>query len=273
MIELKEEDWHLIPDVQPGRHAVNLPPHVVDQLKDKGYIVGQLRRVIFFEPGIKETDWSASDVVVGVDGVARRWVYLHYFKEGQPSLNWLDPSFAAPQMIIGDALHSIDVLGARGLRLDANGFLGVERQASGPAWSEGHPLSVVGNQLIGGMIRKAGAFSFQELNLTVDDIAAMSKGGADLSYDFITRPAYHHAVVTGSTEFLRLMLRTVHEYGIDPRTTTSSPLSSSTSGPCTQTTSSPWRAIPGRATSCGSTCGRSCTRSSRASTRPTICAS
>ena len=80
---------------------------------DKGYIVGQLRRVIFFEPGVKETDWSATDVIVGVDGVARRWVYLHYFKEGQPSLNWLDPSFAAPQMIIGDALHSLDVLGAR----------------------------------------------------------------------------------------------------------------------------------------------------------------
>lgn len=216
MIEIREEDWPLLPEVQPGRHAVNLPPTVVDQLKDKGYIVGQLRRVIFFEPGVKETDWSATDVVVGVDGVARRWVYLHYFKEGQPSLNWLDPSFAAPQMIIGDALHSIDVLGARGLRLDANGFLGVERQPIGPAWSEGHPLSVVGNQLIGGMIRKAGAFSFQELNLTVDDIAAMSKGGADLSYDFITRPAYHHAILTGNTEFLRLMLRTVHEYGIDP---------------------------------------------------------
>lgn len=216
MIEIREEDWPLLPDVAEGRHAVNLPPAVVDELRDKGYIVGQLRRVIFFEPGVKETDWSATDVVVGVDGVARRWVYLHYFKEGQPSLNWLDPSFAAPQMIIGDALHSIDVLGARGLRLDANGFLGVERRPGGPAWSEGHPLSVVGNQLIGGMIRKAGAFSFQELNLTVDDIAAMSKGGADLSYDFITRPAYHHALLTGDTEFLRLMLRTVHDHGIDP---------------------------------------------------------
>ncbi|WP_181704954.1 maltose alpha-D-glucosyltransferase [Chthonobacter rhizosphaerae] len=216
MIEIREEDWPLLPEVAEGRHAVNLPPAVVDQLKDKGYIVGQLRRVIFFEPGIKETDWSATDVVVGVDGVARRWVYLHYFKEGQPSLNWLDPSFAAPQMIIGDAMHSIDVLGARGLRLDANGFLGVERQPAGPAWSEGHPLSVVGNQLIGGMVRKAGAFSFQELNLTVDDIAAMSKGGADLSYDFITRPAYHHAILTRDTEFLRLMLRTVLDYGIDP---------------------------------------------------------
>ena len=37
----------------------------------------------------------------GVDGVTRRWVYLHYFKEGQPTLNWLDPSFAAPRMVHG----------------------------------------------------------------------------------------------------------------------------------------------------------------------------
>jgi trehalose synthase len=216
IVSIPEADWGLLPPVPPGREAVNLPPETVDQLKEKGHIVGQLRRVIFFEPGVKETDWSATDVIVGVDGVARRWVYLHYFKEGQPSLNWLDPSFAAPQMIIGDALHSLDVLGARMLRLDANGFLGVERKAHGPAWSEGHPLSIVGNQLIAGMVRKAGGFTFQELNLTVDDIAAMSHGGADLSYDFITRPAYHHALVTGDTEFLRLMLKTMRDYHIDP---------------------------------------------------------
>lgn len=216
MVEIAPEDWELLPDVPEGRDAVNLPPHLVDLLREKDYIVGQLQRVIFFEPGVKETDWSATAPVTGVDGTLRRWVYLHYFKEGQPSLNWLDPSFAAQQMITGDALHSLDVLGARGLRLDANGFLGVERQAEGTAWSEGHPLSVVGNQLLGGMIRKFGGFSFQELNLTVNDIAALSKGGADLSYDFITRPAYHHALVTGDTEFLRMMLGMVHEYDIDP---------------------------------------------------------
>ena len=216
MVAIAETDWELLPPVPPGREAINLSPATVDQLKEKGYIVGQLRRVIFFEPGVKETDWSATDVITGADGVSRRWVYLHYFKEGQPSLNWLDPTFAAPQLIIGDALHSVDVLGARMLRLDANGFLGVERRTEGPAWSEGHPLSVVGNQLIAGMVRKAGGFSFQELNLTVDDIAAMSHGGADLSYDFITRPAYHHALMTGDTEFLRLMLKTMRDYQIDP---------------------------------------------------------
>ncbi|WP_341519776.1 maltose alpha-D-glucosyltransferase [Pseudomonas sp. G.S.17] len=216
MVEIREEDWHLLPDIPAGRDAVNLMPEVVDQLKDKHYIVGQLQRVIFFEPGVKETDWSATSIVQGVDGKARRWVYLHYFKDGQPSLNWLDPSFTAQQMIIGDALHAIDVMGARVLRLDANGFLGVERKAEGNAWSESHPLSITGNQLLAGAIRKAGGFSFQELNLTLDDIASMSHGGADLSYDFITRPAYQHALLTGNTEFLRLMLRQVHAFGIDP---------------------------------------------------------
>lgn len=199
-----------------GRDAHNLSPLQVDALRDKHYIVGQLQRVIFFEPGVKETDWSATSVVVGVDGKPRRWVYLHYFKEGQPSLNWLDPSFAAQQMIIGDALHAIDVMGAKILRLDANGFLGVERKLDGTAWSESHPLSITGNQLLGGAIRKAAGFSFQELNLTVDDVAAMSHGGADLSYDFITRPAYQHALLMGDTEFLRLMLREMHSQGIDP---------------------------------------------------------
>lgn len=216
MVEIREEDWHLLPDVPAGRDAVNLPPATCDELKLRHYIVGQLQRVIFFEPGIKDTDWSATPPIVGVDGKTRRWVYLHYFKEGQPSLNWLDPTFSAQQMIIGDALHALDCLGARGLRLDANGFLGVEARANGPAWSESHPLSITGNQLIGGMIRKAGGFSFQELNLTLDDIAQMSKGGADLSYDFITRPAYQHALLTGDTEFLRLMLKEMHSFGIDP---------------------------------------------------------
>jgi trehalose synthase len=216
MVEIREEDWPLLPEVVDGQDAHNLSPLQVDALRDKHYIVGQLQRVIFFEPGVKETDWSATPVVIGVDGKPRRWVYLHYFKAGQPSLNWLDPSFAAQQMIIGDALHAIDVMGAKILRLDANGFLGVERKADGTAWSESHPLSITGNQLLGGAIRKAGGFSFQELNLTVDDIAAMSHGGADLSYDFITRPAYQHALLMGDTEFLRLMLRQMHSLGIDP---------------------------------------------------------
>ena len=217
MAEIQPKDWSLLPPVAAGKDSINLKPEAVDELKARGYIVGRLPRTIFYEKGVKETDWSATDGVAGADGKTRRWVYLHYFKEGQPTFNWLDPTFAAQRLVVGDALHSLGTLGERMLRLDANGFLGIEIGPSGgPAWSEGHPLSVTSNQLIAGLVRKIGGFTFQELNLTLEDIKAMSQGGADLSYDFVTRPAYHHALVTGDAEFLRLMLGLQKTYQIDP---------------------------------------------------------
>ena len=113
---------------------------------------------------------------------------------------------------MGDALHSLCDLGASAVRLDANGFLGVEKSAAGdaPAWSEGHPLSDAVNQMVASMVRKVGGFTFQELNLAIDDIKNTATRGADLSYDFVNRPAYHHALVTGDTEFLQLHPATLH---------------------------------------------------------------
>ena len=217
MVSIAPEHWDLLPDVPDGRDSINLDVETEAALERLGYIIGRLQRVIFYEPGIKETNWSATRTVTGVDGVERRWVYLHYFKEGQPSINWLDPSFSGMRLVIGDALHALADLGAGGLRLDANGFLGAEKSAEEePAWSEGHPLSEAANHLIASMIRKMGGFSFQELNLAMDDIKTMGASGADLSYDFVNRPAYHHALVTGDTEFLRLTLNTSLKLGIDP---------------------------------------------------------
>ena len=217
MVEIEPEDWIHLPDVPAGRDSVNIDTSTEDWLAKAGYIIGRLQRVIFYAEGVKETNWSATRPVVGPDGVERRWVYLHYFKDGQPSINWLDPSFAGMRMVIGDVLHSLADLGSGGLRLDANGFLGVEKSTEGtPAWSEGHPLSEAANQLIGSMVRKVGGFTFQELNLTIDDIRITSEAGADLSYDFINRPAYQHAFATADTEFLRLTLRSSLELGVDP---------------------------------------------------------
>ena len=112
----------------------------------------------------------------------------------------VDPTFAAQRLVIGDAVHEIGVLGDGMLRLDANGLLGIERDGSGRVWSEGHPLSNTSNQLIGDMVRKLGGFTFQELALALDDLRAMSSGGADLSYDFVTRPAC--SALTGMCIFI-----------------------------------------------------------------------
>src|SRR5690606_24673264 len=64
-------------------------------------------------------------------------------------------------------------------------------------------------------VRKVGGLTFQVLNLTIDDIREIGEAGADLSYDFITRPAAHHALATADTDFLRLTLRTTLELGLD----------------------------------------------------------
>src|SRR5881398_1446349 len=216
MVQIEPRDWGLLPPVPAGHDAVNLTPAAVDALQKKGYIVGQLHSGIFYEPGVKDTDWSATDVVRGADGVQRRWVYLHYFKQGQPTLNWLDPSFAAERLVIGDAVHELAVLGDGMLRLDANGLLGIERDPTGRVWWAGHPLSLTANQLIADMVRKLDGFTFEELALPLDVMREMSRGGPDLSYDFVTRPAYDHALLTGDAEFLRLVFQLMREYGIDP---------------------------------------------------------
>src|SRR4051795_11052919 len=218
MVEIPPHDWHLLPEVPVGRDSVNVSVDTEDRLMRAGYILGPLQRVLFYQPGVKETNWSATAPVRGIDGLERRWVYLHYFKEGQPSINWLDPTFAGMRLVVGDALHSLGHVGTSGLRLDANGFLGLESvpEDGVPAWSEGHPLSDAVNQVIASLVRKLGGFTFQELNLTADDIRKTSRRGADLSYDFVNRPAYHHALATADTEFLRLTLRLGLQYGVQP---------------------------------------------------------
>jgi trehalose synthase len=216
MVRIEPADWGMLPAVPAGSDAVNLSPATVDALQAKGYIVGHLHSGIFYEPGVKDTDWSATDVVRGADGVERRWVYLHYFKQGQPTLNWLDPSFAAERLVIGDAVHEIGVLGDGMLRLDANGLLGIERESTGRIWWAGHPLSLTANQLIADMVRKLGGFTFEELALPLDNMKQMSQGGPDLSYDFVTRPAYDDALLSGDAELLRLVFQLMRSYGIDP---------------------------------------------------------
>jgi trehalose synthase len=155
--------------------------------------------------------------VRGVDGRERRWVYLHLFKAGQPTLNWLDPSFAASRLVSADVLHSLRVLGARGLRLDANMFLGFgPREGDREGWLVEHPLSTVATELLAMMIRKMGGFSFQELNASLDKIASTLATGPELAYDFTTRPVYLYALATGDAGPLRLMLRQLLASGVPP---------------------------------------------------------
>ncbi len=217
MVEIPRKDWHLLPKVSSGL-SVNLHPRQVEGLKKKGYIVGRLESSIFFQKGEKRSNWSTTKKIVGVDGIERRWVYLHYFKSGQPSYNWLDPSFSAQKIVSGDALFSLFILKNQVLRLDANSFLGVESvEHTKKAWSEAHPVALDATNTLAMLIRKFGGFSFQELNLGPKAIRDFSRMGADLSYDFLTRAAYINALLHQNTDLLKISYDLLKNYAIDPK--------------------------------------------------------
>ena len=69
MVEIPPEHWHLLPPVPAGKDSVNLDLAAEDRLQQAGYIAGRMQRVIFHEPGIKDTNWSATAPVPGPDGV------------------------------------------------------------------------------------------------------------------------------------------------------------------------------------------------------------
>lgn len=218
MVEIAPEHWQLLPAVATGEDSANLSQAAAKALQEKGYApVGPVDVEVFASPGVKSSSWSATDEVEGLDGVVRRWVYLHIYKQGQPTLNWSDPSFAAHRLLTADLLHSLRVLGVKGMRLDATMHLGIEPRAEGePSWLARHPLSnqVVG--MLGTMIRKFGGFSFQELNTDLTSISQSLTCGPEFNYDFTTRPGYLYALATGDGAPLRLMLRQMLKYGVQP---------------------------------------------------------
>ena len=216
MVEIREADWELLGTVPKGEDCANLSPETVQILEDKGYIPGPLELIVFHDPGIKDSNWSATDVVVGADGERRRWVYLHIFKAGQPSLNWLDPTMGAQRIVAADIVHALHELGATGVRLDASPLLAVEgRHGIDKSWVEGHPLAEAGANLIAMLIRKLGGFSFQELNQPLEELRDFTTCGADLSYDFFTRPPYLYAMAVGDAGPIRLMLRLIQDMGLN----------------------------------------------------------
>ena len=99
MVDIPEEDWHLLPDVPPGQDSVNI---------DAGHREGFAGRRLHHRPAAagdllrarREGDQLERHPRGGRhQRQDRRWVYLHYFKAGQPSINWLDPTFSGMRLV------------------------------------------------------------------------------------------------------------------------------------------------------------------------------
>lgn len=212
MVEIKKEDWGLLPQVSDPWLTALVSKEAAVQLRRKGYIPGLIRSADASAAASDWSGWSATAEVVGVDGKARRWVYLHVFKPGQPAFNWLDPSYAAHRVQYGDAARNILGRGVKVLRLDADTFLGLEpRPGDTAAAYYLTPQANLTTTDIAFAVRKIGGFTFQEFAAPLAQLKTFAPKGPDLSYDFFTRAEVLYPIINGDA----LPLRLAHQFLLD----------------------------------------------------------
>lgn len=215
MVEIEEKDWGLLPQIDDPYGTDHVSRESAAQLKELGYIPGIINSADADPEANTWSGWSATPEVEGVDGVTRRWVYLHVFKPAQPAYNWLDPSYAARRVQYGDAARNILDRGVKVLRLDANTFLGLEPDPdSEMAQDYLTPLANVSTTDVAFMVRKIGGFTYQEFAAPLAQLKQFAPNGADLSYDFFTRAECMYGLINGDALPLRLGHHFLLEAGI-----------------------------------------------------------
>lgn len=214
MAEIRKEDWPVLPTVEDVWDSKPVSRPAAELLTKKGYLPGLINSNDASAEAQKLSGWDSTAEITGADGKNRRWVYLHFFKPGQPTLNWAHPSNRAQTIIAGNVARSVG-LGARILRLDAVPFLGIEPVPNSfMTWHYQHPLSIWGTNYLAFLTRRLGGWSFQELNVPLEQLKPFVKDGPDLSYDFFTRTETVHSLLTGDASVLRQAHRFLMQQGI-----------------------------------------------------------
>jgi trehalose synthase len=212
MVLIAPEHWKLLPPVNDIWGTALVPREAAAQLKKLGYIPGNIDSADA-DPAAKTwSGWSATPPIVGVDGQTHRWVFLHVFKPGQPTYNWLDPSYASGRVNFGDLAHNIVDRGVPVIRLDADTFLGLEPQKGNDKASPYlTPLANVSTTNIAMAARKLGGFTYQEFAAPLQTLKQFATNGPDMSYDFFTRAEVLYGLINGDA----LPLRLAHHFLLD----------------------------------------------------------
>lgn len=214
MVEIEQQDWVLLPKKPEGN--ANLSMKDLDYLRKRGYIPGDLERADYLSPCVQNSHWDATPEIMGVDGINRRWIYLHALDKDQPDLNFLDPSLSAERLISGSIMDSLGVLQNSMVHLAADTFQTLEKQYCRRVWSKAHPLSLTTTELFAELVRKLGGFSFATLNMPLENIQIFSTYGADLHFDYLLSYALLDALIHANAEFLSACYNKLSEYDLKP---------------------------------------------------------
>ena len=224
MVEVPRERWNILSQVKSGEWGLEeLTPAQTAQLELYGIAPASFRqdKLSFLD----ESGWGATSEVRGVDGNMRRWVYRYYGDYKRPVLNWADPSSTARQVLSGNVIRQVGMLGNGLSGYSMAPFIGLERDdalsLSGAVAAvqrkNTYSMALSASLDLARQIRSYGGWSWLSDQLPVPVMQMFLESGPDFVMDGVTSPAAEHALLSGDAQLLRFMLEEALQGGLDFR--------------------------------------------------------
>lgn len=218
MIEVPRELWKNLPEITTRTRAVLIDDVSLRTLRRARILPPPLVRESMELP-LTPLHWYATDVVQGLDGNGRRFVYLGHGSEARPVLNWNDPSKNARRLVSGSLIQQIGILHAAMTSVSVSPLYGLEPSypnADLSGFGVGD-TAVQAARDIAQEVRRYGGWTFLQDNLPLPNIKAATESGVDFAVNHSFSTAAEYAYATGDASMLTQSLFTVLQMGIDPK--------------------------------------------------------
>ncbi len=219
MVEVPADAWPMLPPSlsDAGNAGRPLSPDATAELARRAVIPPAFAQDVTPLPG-RTGGWAATAEIVGVDGVARRWVYRYAGTPRRPVLNWDDPSGAARRVLAAGVIRQVGLLHQPLVGLSVEALWGQD-PALADAWgrltgdSPEPALSAL--RALGRDVRRYGSWSLLRDRLPVRLLPAVQAAGVDFAADTVLSPALEYALLSGNAAPLETAIDASLAAGVD----------------------------------------------------------
>ncbi|GHV52161.1 hypothetical protein FACS1894206_00440 [Deltaproteobacteria bacterium] len=215
MVELPPKIWPLLPSVSDQWHGVALNDGQVAILAQNKLLPAAMEQD--FLPTGKSGGWAVTGETQGIDGTTRRWVYRYYLAPDRPILNWEDPTEAARRILSGSVIRNVGMLGGALVGARLEGLYGLDAALPGETAHFSASPAKEAAIAVSREARRYGGWSWLKDELPLSTVVSLLSDGPDFFRDSIFSPGIEHALLTGSTEILDVLLDDALRLGLDMR--------------------------------------------------------
>ncbi|MCL1985482.1 MAG: LysM peptidoglycan-binding domain-containing protein, partial [Betaproteobacteria bacterium] len=160
--------------------------------------------------------WAVTGTVLtGERGTPKRFAYRYYLNPLRPIMDWEDPQAGARRILSACAIRRVGTQGAALLGMQTRALHGL---TPGAKLHDANPEPELSAAVsIGREVRRYGAWTWLEDELSLNQTQAFLRQGPDFAVDTVSSPGAEHALLTGDAELVRFMYDEALRIGLDQR--------------------------------------------------------